>query len=107
MIEIVSRARYFDAMKIVVSVDGKRYTYLCYNTPRLLSILEQFRVPKARKVAFNRLKKEAQVYAKDHEEPKQDWSKGCPSCKTPEPNYQVGAECPGCGFKEWLNGQDL
>ena len=27
---------------------------------------------------------------------------GCPTCKTPEPNYIKDLECPGCGFKEWL-----
>ena len=67
-------------------------------------ILGQFRVVKARKVALNRLKKEAEIYKADHREPKQDLGNGCPSCRTPEPNYQGGAECPGCGFKEWLDG---
>ncbi len=26
----------------------------------------------------------------------------CPDCGTPPINYQKGIECPGCGFREWL-----
>lgn len=35
---------------------------------------------------------------------KDSFNDTCPTCKTPD--SISGIECPGCGFKEWLNSQN-
>ena len=102
-LKIVSTSKYAGIVNVVVLIGEIRYTITCYDSPRLGQILKQFNKPGAQRVALNRLKKEAEAYKKDHQEKPKDWGPGCPSCNTQEPNYQTGAECPGCGFREWLD----